>query len=798
MILRKVVGTFLMLLWISFKSYGQTQNELVNSSNSFNQNVLEEKLFVHTDKSVYSTGEVLWFKIYNINAGNHQPLNTSKVAYLEVLDHDNLPVLQTKVALKAKGSGNGSLYIPASLLNGNYKLRAYTNWMKNFGYDHYFEKKLTIINPLKSPDLSKKGLIPAYDIQFFPEGGNLVAGLSSKLAFKVVGPDGKGVDFKGAIINQHNDTIARFAPLKFGMGNFTFKPNLTDNYKAVFNIEHETKPIFKGLPTVSKQGFVIRLNDQEKQLEMTVSSNLNVDQVYLLVHAKNVSKYMQRINLNNGTTKFTIDKNLLSEGISHLTVFNNEKQPVCERLYFKRPAKRVFLTADANKKQYSMREKVNIDMAVTDLKGRPLVSDLSLSVYQIDSLQKTDAVNFVNSIWLTSELRGDVESPDYYFNSQDKETDVAADNLMLTQGWSKFNWDPLLKNTKPAFSFLPEYAGHLITAKLTDEITNKPAKNVVTYLSVPGKRVQLYVSRSDSLGYLLFNTKDFYGLNEIVIQTNEQQDSTYRIEMLSPFSESYTSTAYPALKITPELQSALTTHNMDMQVQNIYSGPKLKQFYDPGIDSSSFFGKSFVAYKLDDYTRFTTMEEVLREYVKSVMISKQQKRFHIKVVGENARLDGNPMVILDGVPIFNIDKVMAIDPLKVRKLDLVKSSYFWQAAEFEGILNFTTYKGDLAGYEFDPKAVIVDYEGMQLEREFYSPVYETDQQKTSRLPDFRNVLYWSPNTFTKEDGKTKANFYTADREGNYVGVLQGITASGDIGCQYFKFQVKQKYGASLK
>jgi len=127
-------------------------------------------------------------------------------------------VLQTKIALD-KGTGNGSLYIPLSFNSGFYRLRAYTNWMKNFDAGYYFEKPVTIVNSLKN--LNKQAeLSRNFDLQFFPEGGNLVQGIQSKVAFKIVDQSGKGIDCKGSVVNKNNDTVATFQTFKFGIGNF--------------------------------------------------------------------------------------------------------------------------------------------------------------------------------------------------------------------------------------------------------------------------------------------------------------------------------------------------------------------------------------------------------------------------------------------------------------------------------------------------------------------------------------------------------------------------------------------------
>jgi hypothetical protein len=149
-------------------------------------------------------------------------------------------------------------------------------------------------------------------------------------------------------------------------------------------------------------------------------------------------------------------------------------------------------------------------------------------------------------------------------------------------------------------------------------------------------------------------------------------------------------------------------------------------------------------------------------------------------------LDSDPLVLVDGVPIFNMNKVFAVDPLKVRKLEVVPYRYYYGPTELEGIFSFTTYKGDLGGVELDPRAVVIDYEGLQLQREFYSPVYDTEQQASSRIPDFRNLLYWTP-TVNAAEG---VSFYTSDQPGKYIGVVQGLTGNGDAASKAFTFEVK--------
>ena len=768
----------------------QVLPDVQKSFTQYNLNALQEKLFVHTDKSDYTTGELLWFKIYNVDGTYHKPLDLSKVVYIEVLDNNNNAVIQAKIGMK-DGTGTGSLFLPVTLPSGNYLLRAYTSWMKNFSPDYYFSKKITIINPLKSPALAPKAVTADYDIQFFPEGGNLVNGLTSVVGFKASDQWGRGTSLTGAILNQKNDTVVKFAPLKFGIGQFVFKPDMNDTYRAVIKIN--SKSITRDLPAINASGYVMALKDNGSQLQVAVAGSSATGNVYLFAHTGSVTKLAQEADISSGTAVFTFDKDKLGDGISHITIFNNDRQPVCERIYFKRPASNLIINAATDAAEYGTRKKVSVAINAKDENNAPAAADISVSVYRIDSLQGISHEDIRNYLWLSSDLRGNIESPDYYFKNVNAETEQAMDNLMLTQGWSRFNWKEVLQNKAPAFTFLPEYYGPMINAQVTDIATNKPAAEVIVFLAIPGKRVQLSIGKSDSLGHVVFNLKPFYGPGEVVAQTNTLIDTTHHIEILNPFSEQYAKVNLSNLAISPGMKDVMEDHSVAMQVQNVYSGDKLRQFYDPHVDSSAFYGTPEKTYLLDNYTRFTTVEEIMREYVSEANIANTHGYFHIKVIGSNQGYinEADALMLIDGIPFFNNNKVFAADPLKLYKLDVVPYVYYWGPSVMGGIFSFTSYKGDMGGNEIDPHAVILDYEGLELQREFYSPVYDTDDATDSRLPDFRNVLYWEPYASTNTQGKNTFSFYTSDKAGTYIGIIQGLTQGGRAGSQYFMFNVKK-------
>ena len=365
----------------------------------------------------------------------------------------------------------------------------------------------------------------------------------------------------------------------------------------------------------------------------------------------------------------------------------------------------------------------------------------------------------------------------------------ATDNLMLTHGWRRFTWQNVLKPAKPAYSFIPEYKGHIIYAKVTSIKDGSPVADVVAYLSIPGSRVQLYNSRSDSSGLVRFYTKDFYGPNEIVLQT-DTKDSLDKTELVEPFSDKASAKTLPAFELSENMKDIILDYNLSMQVQNGFVSEKLKQFDAPFVDSGAFFGNPDIQYLLDNYTRYSTMEEVLREYVYEVLVRRQKENFHLIVsdVDNKIFLD-DPLTLVNGIPVFDANKVIKYDPLKVRRIDIMKRKYFYGPSIFNGIVNFVTYQSDPSILS-DLKPVVLEYEGLQYQREFYSPVYETQDQVSSRLPDFRNVLYWSPNIHTDAEGKAEINFFTSDLKGKYIAVLQGMNNDGRLGETSVLFEVK--------
>ncbi|QNF33064.1 hypothetical protein HUW51_10080 [Adhaeribacter swui] len=788
---------FLLLAFLNSKLvYSQTDTlkSITRQFKQYSEHHLSEKLFLHLDRPMYLAGETMWFKIYAVDGTFQKPLDLSKIAYIEVLDKEQKPVLQGKVDL-LDATGQGSFVLPSSLTSGNYLVRVYTNWMKNFSPEYYFQSPVTIVNTFTNLGLKPNKDSAAYDIQFFPEGGNLVKGLTSKVAFKITDKSSRGIDADGYLQDKSGNKLTTFKTQKFGLGNFTFTPSEATAYQATLKLAN-SKVVTATLPVVYEQGYVMQLTDVDAgQIKITVQTNVtdqaNSD-IFLLGHARQNPLVSTYNRLNNGQAEFTINKKNLAEGINHFTLFNSRKQPLCERLYFQQPHHQLAIAATTDKTTYTTREKVIMELSTADQSQAATPANLSLAVYRLDSLPTTTPPAINNYLWLTSDLRGTIENPEYYFSPASPEVAQAADNLMLTQGWRRFQWESVFFKKSDSIQFVPELNGHLIRGKITDRQTGQPVPNMATYLASPSRLVRLYHTTSKANGAIQFEAKDFYGSREIVVQTGLPQDSLYRFEIQNPFSDKNFTTQVPPFTLTEKFKIDLEQRHAQMQVQNAYFKKYASRFKPTVTDSMAFYGQPDEKYKLDDFTRFKVMEEVLREYVPGVQVRIRKDGFHFMVfdnVNKTIFRD-NPMVLLDGVPVFNINKIMAMDPLKIQKLEVITSRYFQGTATYNGLVSFSTYKGNLDGFDLNPNTFVQEYEGLQYQREFYAPRYETTTEKQSRLPDQRNLLYWNPQVITTSN-KQKLEFYTSDKAGKYLISIQGLSKTGLAGSTNLIFEVKQ-------
>jgi hypothetical protein len=278
---------------------------------------------------------------------------------------------------------------------------------------------------------------------------------------------------------------------------------------------------------------------------------------------------------------------------------------------------------------------------------------------------------------------------------------------------------------------------------------------------------------------------------QVIAQVGDNLNKNYKVEIENPFiGKSIPTKNNTSLSLNDLPAYTLEAMHKSRQLQEFYI-PQWKENFLPKIaDTNAFYFTPDRTYFLDDYSRFATLEEVIREYINPVTLIKEAGKYQLYVYDEAYKkfFDQKPLILLDGVIIKDIDKFFEYDPLKIRKIEIISRLYHFGNISYNGILNFTTYSGKLENYELEPNSIVLDYKGLQSQRIFNAPVYETDSQIESRLPDFRHLLYWNPNA--KIESNTKLSFYTSDVKGNFILSIQGINKNGKILDKLIPFVVK--------
>jgi hypothetical protein len=423
-------------------------------------------------------------------------------------------------------------------------------------------------------------------------------------------------------------------------------------------------------------------------------------------------------------------------------------------------------------------------------------SNLSMSVFLIDSIQAPNELQDIESyLLLTTTLNGLVQSPSIYFDTTiitNIDRLVAIDNLMLTQGWSSYNWENVLGQQTPIL-YLPEIEGPIIHANIFNKNNNLPAKQVLTYFTVPGDPFYFASSKSNDNGELLFNLKSDLGANEGIIQAQPKSGSAYKISIVEPYESRFSQRYKIPFLISKQYKSDLLKRSIASQVENIYE--KVADDYQTKLDlpdTLAFFGKPSSTYYLDAYTRFTSMEELTQEYVKEVKLRKKGNDYSVVLWNNKYNIfnQSAPFMMIDGVPIFNTNKLINFDPLKIKKIDILTQSNLTGSMFNNGVINYTTYNGDLANFPIDENALVMEYIGAQATKQFYSPSYPTIQSKNSSMPDLRTVLHWEPNIDVNNMEEKQISFYSADIRGKYAIVVQGLSYDGLLGSSIKYITVK--------
>lgn len=357
---------------------------------------------------------------------------------------------------------------------------------------------------------------------------------------------------------------------------------------------------------------------------------------------------------------------------------------------------------------------------------------------------------------------------------------VTGNEIVDTEVSGIMQWKTLLNqiDRRPfALKFLPEYEGHIIKGKLVDKNTGKQIYNntITPFVSFVGDDICLFTGRMDPSGGILFPTIHSTGRKELVSTFAGTGADNCRIDIESPYIEKHREKKLPDFSYRGN-HDELQKRYLGLQVQYSYMADTINTFNS--VDTYLWQSPSS-RYLMDEYTRFATMGEVFIEFIAYTSFKRLGGKRTLAVYRDNAGfLTGSTLVLVDGIPMYDHEVIYNYNPALIKRIDVYLDRFVFGGFIAEGIVSLTTYKNDYPGLKIDERAQINDYEGTQAHRVFYMPVYDKQEFKMRRLPDYRHTLLWEPNLQTENKTSLVVPFYTSDLTGDYTVTVEGLTTDG--------------------
>lgn len=739
-------------------------------------NLYQEKVFLHLDRAAYITGETIWFSAYCVDAAFHTPADLSRVLNVELLDASGQAVEQIRIAL-TDGYGSGQIFVAPDIQSGHYIVRAYTSWMKNFRPEFAFRKHIKIVNPSSIRDTGVASSGNETVINFFPEGGQLVAGLNSKVAVRATDSHGKGLSVAGIIYDDQDQEVAEFSTPELGYSYFFLTPDKSKSYTARVELDSAIHSYL--LPAVKETGLTLAANFSEAgNLKISVEHTADFQEnPYLVVHTRGIIGQLVRMDLNQAK-HLNIESNELPAGITHITLLSSDFDPLCERLIFKYPDITDLIDLNSKGQEYRKRERVELSLRLNEKFRKDDLAHLSVSVYHAGSADH-DIDNIVSNLLMTSDLTGPIPNPWIFFNPENKSRAGQLDLVMLTNGWRRFDWNDIKRNQQVPL----KYPAEINAPILSGQVRKNGQENLPRSLQVNfwGK-----ASVMNSIGLNpdgLFHAEVPFRVNseKVLFSINDDTLRSDQVSIFSPFDLPHTDADVRNFaEFSPNSKEYLETFNTNIQISQVYRNYNYINGLQTEVQqtNSAFYGVPDLLYVLDDYTRFETMEDLFLEYIRSAIIRDNRRGSGFHILYDDGTLSGKALTLIDGVPVVDFDYMMNYDPLKIEKIGIVKNVYRMGNVEYPGIIDFTTYQGDFDGQELPGYIVEKVYHGLQSPRIFYAPDYSIDQDQLKRIPDYRNTLYWNPHVEITGTKGAELDFYTSDDMGLYQIEVNGITNNG--------------------
>ena len=753
----------------------------------------QEKLYVQFDKNFYSPGETIWFKAYLFAA--NAPSLISKTLYAELLD-DQGKVLQRKTAPLVLSGAAAAFDLPVNTNASTVFVRVYTRWMLNFDSSFIFLKALPIVTAQKdAPKVTKSP--PVSHLQIFPEGGDLVQGVQSRVAFKATDHRGLPVRVTGDIVDSKGKKIATFSSVHDGMGYFTLQPQGTEQYKARWNDPFGTSKETI-LPTAKQKGIVLEVRNAGKNIQFALKRPENAGQTYERVHvvAQMHQQLLYRAKANLAKTPITsgaIPVEGLPTGIVQVTVFSEDEKPLAERIVFVNQQEHYFIT-DLNVplKKLEKRQKNVIQIDVPDT----IVCNLAVSVTDADlnSSRKGDDDIF-SHILLTSDIKGYVHQPGYYFSSEADSTAAHLDLVMMTNGWRRFKWEEILAGRWPTVRERPD--GYLaIHGKISGVNKNLLSqKEVMGILQTKSGAKQFLTIPIEPDGSFFVHDILFFDTAKIFYQFNNDKDKVLSSRANFDIRNNFMN---QPLKLQPdrewlarlEKDSVNTLKSRAIAQKLIDNGRKVQTLATVEVTAQAKSKKQKMEEEYTsglftgDGTTFITEDDPFAVSALSVFQYLQGKVAGLQITTGAGTPSlswrgGTPDLYLDQMQ-MDASALQGIPMSDVAMVKVFRPPFFGGFGGGSGGAIAVYTKRGSSGNQAVKGLDATTIHGYSEMREFYSPDYSAPDDAHS-ADDFRTTLYWNPFVYTDRDHRRLVfSFHNNDITKRIRIIVEGINVEGKL------------------
>lgn len=510
--------------------------QYMNQAQTFANNFPREKAYLHFDNMSYYVGDTIWFKAYVTLAEKQTFSLISRPLYVELVDQTG-HIADKQIIKLTQGEGNGQFILPHSMLSGYYEVRAYTRWMLAFNEPQYFSRTFPIYQLSNSDKLERS--ITTYElsssmenrpseteeklnVRFFPEGGQLVEGVTSQVAFKAESKNGGNIELLGTIYTKEGTEITSFETLHDGMGHFEYTPS---DQPAIAKVSFQGKKYEFTLPQALPNGYVLSTVSNAGALLVRVSCNAATPQDTLAVFISHQGRpsIHQLISCRaDAPQEFILPTRKLPAGVLQVSLINRAGNTLCERFVFANPRAPLQISTEGLKEVYAPYAPIRCELQVKNAKGEPVSGELSVSIR--DGV-RSDYLEYDNNIFtdllLTSDLKGYIHQPGYYFASPSPRKQTELDVLLMVHGWRKYDMSQAISTAPFTPLQLPE-AQLVLNGQVKSTILKNKLKDIA--LSVIVKKDDQFITGgtvTDENGRFTIPVEDFEGTTEAVIQTRK-------------------------------------------------------------------------------------------------------------------------------------------------------------------------------------------------------------------------------------------------------------------------------------